>query len=213
MAIEWEHQLRDAVTESIDDQGEMQFIFNPEVLDYYLQTLTELTRNKGAHIANDEDRTDIEKKTKQLIQLLEIVLEHHENDLEILLRTAYAHSLGYNLSFPESLNTTIRLYEQAYEQSPEEALTNFLLGMFMFSTEEHHMESAPYLEKALEKGIESCRFTLGMLYIRQNKNEIGREYLKKYAEENPDNQHAQLVWEAVRRGDLNLQNNQSSRVH
>lgn len=213
MAIEWEYELREAVTESFDDQGEMQFIFNPEILDYFLQTLTQLTRNKGMYIENDEDRADIEKKTRQLIQLLEIVLEHHENDLEVLLRTAYAHSLGYNLSFPDSLETTIRLYKQAHGRSPEEALTNFLLGMFMFSTETHQEESAPYLEKALEKGIESCRFTLGMLYIRQNKNDIGKKYIRKYAEENPDNQHAQLVWEAVRRGDLNLQNNRSTAVH
>lgn len=213
MAIEWKHELRDAVTETHDEQGEVQFVFDPDILDYFLQTLTHLTRNGGAYIRDDEERTDIEKKTRQLIQLLEIVREYHENDLEVLLRTAYAYGIGYSLSFPDSMETTIRLYKQAHAIQPDSALTNFLLGMFMFGTKEHNLDSASYLEKALEKGIESCRFTLGMLYIRQNKNDIGKEYLKKYAEDNPDNKHAQLVWDAVRRGDINMQNSQSTSVH
>ncbi len=205
MAITWEHDLRAAVTESVAEDGQTQFIFNPQILDYHLQTISTLSRDKGVHIESDEDRTEIETKLKQLITILEIVREAHEDDQDALVRTAYAYALGFNMAFPDAEEKALELYQLAHSKTPDEPLINFLLGMFMFGTEKHHLKCKPYLEVALEKGVESCRFTLGMLYIRENDNEKGKAYLKQYAEDNPDNKHAQLVWEAVERGALNFE--------
>ncbi len=205
MAITWEHDLRAAVTESVAEDGETQFIFDPQILDYHLQTISTLSRDKGIHIEGDEDRAEIEKKLNQLISILEILKETHPDDQDALVRTAYAYALGYNMGIDGSEEKALELYKQAHANTPDEPLINFLLGMFMFGTEKHHLECKPYLETALEKGVESCRFTLGMLYIRENDNEKGKAYLKKFAEDNPDNKHAQLVWEAVERGAMNFE--------
>ncbi len=205
MTIEWQHDLRKALTETVDESGETQFVVNPEIIDYYLQTLSNLTRDHGVHIENDEDRTEIETKLKQLIGVMDIILETAESELDLIIRTAYAHGLSYQMTFPNAQENTIKLYKKALALDSNHKMANFLLGMFMFGTKEHHLDSEPYLETALELGVDSCRFTLGMIYLRKNEFEKGKEYITKFAQDNPDNQHAQLVLQALEKGDMNFQ--------
>lgn len=205
MAISWEHDLRSAITEAKDENGQTQFVFNPQILEYYLQTIASLSRDKGRYIETDEDRLEIEKKLKQLIGVMEIVRETHTEDQDILIRTAYAYAMGASLSMENMEENAYKLYKTAHTHNPGEPMLNYLFGMFMFGTKKYHDECKPYLETALDHGVEAGRFTLGLLYIHEGNTEKGREHIKQYAEDNPDNKHAQLVWNAVERGELNFQ--------
>ena len=197
MTISWEYDLRNSISESTTETGEKQFVFNVEIIDYYLQTLTHLTRERATHIETQEDKVDIKTKTTQLIQVLDIILETYPNEVDVLMRSAYAHGISHNLSVEGAEDKAVSLYQQVLNIDPDNAKANFLLGMFIFGLTETEYDAEPYLVKALESGIDSCRFTLGMIYLQRNEREKGLEYISKFAADHPDNQPAQIVLKAL----------------
>jgi len=201
----WEYELKDAIIEKIDDEGNKSHSVNMQVIDYYLNRISTYARSYPPKFENEEIKQNVVAKLKQLIGTLEIIGQTQQNNPGFLSRAAFANSMGHNLDLENSDEQAISYYQKLLKIDPDNPVNNYQYGMFLSGTKKYHFESIPFLEKALEFGQKDAGYTLGLLYFHQGHKEKGIKTLQTYSSENPNNEHVLKIIEAIKSGELKFE--------
>jgi tetratricopeptide (TPR) repeat protein len=152
---------------------------------------------------------DEEQQKRIYISTLLVTGEINKIDPEAMkdpeLLTSLAHILGmaYNLNIPTG-DKAQAFFKRALVLSPESRRANYSFGMFLISTDKHHLESLPYLEKAYKLGEGDAQFSIGVLYYEKGEKERGLKELEAYSKAHTDNEHVKEVIKAIQDGTLKI---------
>jgi predicted Zn-dependent protease len=196
----WKYSLEEALQVRTDQAGRERYSLNQEVIGYYLNRIASHARAYPPSFESDAQRQDISHKLRQLVDVLGVVAA---NDPELMLRYAFAQSMGHNLDFASSAREAIRAFEALLKADPDDRRANYRYGMFLASTAQS-MQAFPYLEKALKAGEEDARYTLGLLELQHRDRDRGLHLLEQYTRNVPENPHALRTLAAAREGRLSF---------
>lgn len=194
----WKYSLEEALQVRTDQTGRERYSLNREVIGYYLSRIASHARAYPPSFESDAQRRDVSEKLRQLIDVLGVVAANHP---ELMLRYAFAQSMGHNLDFAGSAREAIRAFETLLKADPDHRRANYRYGMFLASTAQS-MQAFPYLEKALEAGEEDARYTLALLELEHRDRDRGLRLLEQYTLNVPENLHALRMLAAAREGRL-----------
>lgn len=196
----WKYSLEEALQVRMDQAGRERYSLNREVIGYYLNRIASHARAYPPSFESDAQRRDVSHKLRRLIDVLGVVAA---NDPELMLRYAFAQSMGHNLDFADSASEAIRAFETLLKADPDDRRANYRYGMFLSSTAQS-IQALPYLEKALEAGEEDARYTLGLLELEHRDRDRGLRLLERYTLNVPENLHALRMLVAAREGRLSF---------
>jgi Tfp pilus assembly protein PilF len=125
-------------------------------------------------------------------------------DTQLLLTAAILSGFAHNLDIEGAADNAVKYYERILKREPNHPRANYHYGRFLASASKPR-ESLPYLEKALRSGVEEARYTLGLTYLTMGDKEKALDYLNAYSRNNPDNQEAKKLIEALKSGGLKIQ--------
>ncbi len=196
----WKYSLEEALQVRTDQTGRERYSLDAEIIGYFLNRIASHARAYPPSFESDAQRQDVSHKLRLLIDVLGVVAA---NDPELMLRYAFAQSMGHNLDFANSAKEAIRAFETLLKADPGNRRANYHYGMFLASTAQS-MRAFPYLEKALVAGEEDARYTLGLLELQHRDRDKGVRLLEQYTLDVPENSHALRMLEAAREGKLSF---------
>jgi tetratricopeptide (TPR) repeat protein len=202
IAIGWDYDLKDAMVETVDKNGNKHYSVNMKVIDYYINRISMHAKEYPPSFKSKEEQEEIINKLNQLIGFLEILGENNKNNPDFLSRAAFSYSMGHNVNIKGAAQKSHYYYEKLLEITPESPIANYHYGMFLAGTQPYHYDSIPYLEKALKLGQKDARYTLGLLYYQKGDKEKGLGMLQEYSSDNPNDEHVKKVIEAINSGKL-----------
>jgi len=197
-ALQWEYTLKDALITTVDKDGHKQHSIDIKVIDYFINAISPYARSYPPKIKNEQDKKEITDKLVKLSNMLETLLANQPKNIVLLTKAAFVHTMAHNVDIKGSFNKAKHNYEVALSIDTNSAKINYMYGMFLVNTKKYHYHSIPYLEKALDLGVDDARYTLGLLYYHQGNEIKGLEFLHTYAKDNPKNQHVKNIIEALK---------------
>ena len=200
----WKYSLDDAFQKRTDQTGRERHSIDSEIIDYYLNRIASHARSYPPSFESAAQRREVGLKLRLLIDVLGIVAD---DDSELMLRYAFAQSMGHNLDFEGSAAEAVGAFEKFLQAQPDDRRGNYRYGMFLASTK-HGQRACPYLEQALAAGEEAARYTLGLLELQFGDREKGLRLLEQYTQNAPENIHARRMLTAAREGKLSFQKSQ-----
>lgn len=186
--------LKDIVKQNSTEDGAVTYTFDVELLDTYADKIAaHALEYPPPGFKNKEEQKEIESDLKTILKLLDIIQEGNADNPEYLIRKGFLHSMGHNLDFKNSANQASDAFEKLLEIDPKNPRGNYLFGMFLSSTATGQEKSIKYLETAARLGVDDAKYTLGLLYLWQGKDNEGIACLQDYAEKYPESRASMMV--------------------
>jgi hypothetical protein len=156
-------------------------------IDDLLQMVEGKARHYPPRYTNRQERKGSERKLKQVSTQLDSLAANNNASYDVLLRAFKASVLGRNLDLGASYTTKSLTYAQRLlKMDKNDPETNFWFG-FGLSEGGGQREAIPYLEKAMNGGIQEAYLvsTNNYLALEQKKNAIQmlNNYKIKYPQE------------------------------
>jgi len=202
LSADWKYELSEALSKSKNEEDVDQYSINLEIVDDYIERIAKHAKEYPPRFTSKEEYEDVAEKLNGLIGVLAIVSENQQNNPELLLRLGFVQSMAHNININGAADKAKENYEKLLKISPNNIKGNYLFGMFLSGTRKYHFDSIPFLEKALALGETDSQYTLGLLYYEQGDKEKGLKYLRKYSENNPEQDRVKKVINAIETGKL-----------
>ena len=179
--------------------------FNVSTIDQTLNEIAVHAQTYPPHFSSDAERTEIEKKLKNVLALLDDAADQHNDNRDILFRDGLANAMGHNLDCSGCAEKAIKSYEQLLKLYPNDSQANYMYGGFLAGTGTQTKNSIPYLEKAISLGVNDAHYSLAFVYITLKHQAKALVQFNEYLKENPDNETAKAFVKNIEAGDLNIQ--------
>ncbi len=179
---------------------------NLEKLD---RILSDLLAHAGGYppiFETKDERERAERDVERLDSLLGIVVDGEEPDGAMLLRHARVNAIGHNLDLEGAAQRADDSFTRLLEREPEHALGHYYFGCFLASTGNGGALSVPHFERAIELGITTARFELGLAHLMLGDEQKALEHLRAFSKEHPADERALEIIEAIEGG--RIQRNQ-----
>lgn len=203
----FDYDLKDALIERTDENGNKSYAVNINIIDYYINEIAKHAIEYPPRFSSKQEQDDIVFNLTKLLKLLEIIGENQQNNPDFLFKAAFANSMGHNLNLKGSDQKSKYYFEKLLSIDPNSQLGNYHYGMFLAGTNKYHFDSIQYLEKSLMLGNQDARYTLGLLYVQKGEMEKGLGLLNSYSNDNPNNEKAKKVISAINSNKLEFKSN------
>lgn len=175
-------------------------------IDDFLSIAEGKARHYPPHFANRQERSGYENKLKTISQQLDTLAANPNASFDVLIRAFKASVMGRNLDLGSSYTTKSLTYAQRLLKiNPNDPEANFWFG-FGLSEGGGQSEAIPYLNKAMQGGLQEAYLSAANNYIalEQKKNAI--QTLKNYKIKFPDEAEVadRLIAEIEKQGRWNV---------
>ena len=203
-AIHWKYPLSAVVADQKDADGKPTHALNIQVLDYFLHAIAAYA--SGDRLPPSEAaKDDILNKLTRLTALLVELDQGPSTDVNVIRREALAYDIASQFGFGGAAEKADGLYKRLLDQDPDEPGTNLLYGGFLARSDASRERSIPYLQKAVQLGVKQANYTLGVVYVTENKKPEALAALRQYTHDFPKDQRAQHLLDSVKSGDVKQQ--------
>lgn len=195
-----EMTMMDAVkTEAMKDGTKRNYI-DFTIVDRITNQIANHAREYPPTFQNAKERGEIESELRRVLAGVDTLLKNDTANPQLLIRSGFLYSMAHNLDLPFSAEKAAKAFDALLEVEPDNPRGNYLYGMFLSSTRKYQ-SSARYLEHAMKLGIEEAKYTLGLNFLREGKDEVGLQYLEEYAKTHPESR-AHLILKGHESGKL-----------
>lgn len=177
--------------------------FSLREIDKSLQEIEMHAKNYPPTFDSQNQRVELSKKLKDVISLLDKASITYSEDTELLLRQAFANSLGHNLDFPNCAETAINSYDRLLLIDSNNRRANYFYGAFLSGTTLFY-KSIPFLKKAIELGENEAHYALAFVYVKQDETQKALAEFKEYLKYDPENVIAKKMVLDIESGKLKL---------
>ena len=153
-----------------------------------------------------EHERRLRRTTMEMVDELNALDLSDVKDSDVLTSIAFIFSMAHNLDLGTAPKAK-EVFERSLSMNPDNLRSNYLFGMFLVSTREHHFDALPFLEKALALGEKDARYTIGLLLVEKGERDKGIQILEAYAADHPEQTRPRSLIQAIKEGTLKFRSN------
>ncbi|MPW44923.1 hypothetical protein D7V21_02260 [Acinetobacter guerrae] len=175
-------------------------------IDDFLQLVEGKARHYPPRFTDRQERKGYESKLKEVSQHLDTLATNPNASFDILIRAFKASVLGRNLDLGSAYTTKSLTYAQRLLKiNPDDAEANFWFG-FGLSEGGGQSEAIPYLNKAMQGGVQEAYLASVNNYIAMEQKKNAIQTLKNYKIKYPDEAEVadRLLTEIEKQGRWNV---------
>lgn len=185
-----------------------QYGFDAAYADQMLNDLASHAKNYPPQFDTPPDRQRAVRDVQVLAGMLDRLIDVPQPQPGLLLRAAFAHSMGHNLDIAGEGDKAKAVFLRLLALQPDDPRANYQYGTFLGGVGQPR-EALPYLEKALALGVEDAAYGLGMAYVSLGERELALKHLEDYQRRKPGDASMEPLIEAIRHGKIEFQRKKS----
>lgn len=175
-------------------------------IDDFLQLVEGKARHYPPRFSERQERRGFEAKLKEVTQQLDTLAANENASFDILMRAFKASVMARNLDLGSVYTTRSLNYAQRILKiNQEDAEANFWFG-FGLSEGGGHREAIPYLDKAMNAGVQEAYLSAANNYIAMEQKKNAVQTLKNYKIKYPQEAEVadRLIAEIEKQGRWNV---------
>ncbi len=175
-------------------------------IDDFLQLVEGKARHYPPRFTDRQERKGYESKLKEVSHQLDTLATNPNASFDVLIRAFKASVLGRNLDLGSAYTTKSLTYAQRLLKiNPEDPEANFWFG-FGLSEGGGQSEAIPYLNKAMQGGVQEAYLASVNNYIAMEQKKNAIQTLKNYKIKYPDEAEVadRLLTEIEKQGRWNV---------
>ncbi|TCB52327.1 hypothetical protein E0H80_00125 [Acinetobacter sp. ANC 4779] len=175
-------------------------------IDDFLQLVEGKARHYPPRFTDRQERKGFEAKLKELTQQLDILAARDNASFDVLIRAFKASVMARNLDLGSVYTTKSLTYAQRILKiNKEDAEANFWFG-FGLSEGGGQREAIPYLDKAMQAGVQEAYLSAANNYIAMEQKKNALQILKNYKIKYPQEAEVadRLIAEIEKQGRWNV---------
>jgi tetratricopeptide (TPR) repeat protein len=175
-------------------------------IDDFLNMVEGKARHYPPRFTERKERRGFETKLKQVSAQLDTLAAAPDASFDVLVRAFKAAVMGRNLDLGSSYTTKSLNYAQRILKiNPNDAEVNFWFG-FALSEGGGHKEAIPYLDKAIQAGVQEAYLSATNNYIAMEQKKNAVQTLKNYKVKYPQESAVadRLIQEIEKQGRWNV---------
>ena len=155
-------------------------------IDDFLQMVEGKARHYPPRFTDRQERKGFESKLKEVSAQLDLLAAKDNASLDILVRAFKASVMGRNLDLGSAYTTkSLKYAQQILKINKEDPEANFWFG-FSLSEGGGQREALPYIEKAIQGGVQEAYLVSANNYIYMDQKANAIQTLKNYKVKYPD---------------------------
>ncbi|KGT46151.1 ABUW_2363 family tetratricopeptide repeat lipoprotein [Acinetobacter sp. HR7] len=175
-------------------------------IDDFLQLVEGKARHYPPRFTERQERKGFEIKLKRVTQQLDTLAANSNASFDVLIRAFKASVMARNLDLGSVYTTKSLTYAQRILKiNQDDAEANFWFG-FGLSEGGGHREAIPYLEKAMQAGVQEAYLSAANNYIAMENKKNAVQVLKNYKVKYPQEAEVadRLIQEIEKQGRWNV---------
>lgn len=175
-------------------------------IDDFLQLVEGKARHYPPRFSERQERKGFELKLKRVTQELDTLAAKDNASFDVLIRAFKASVMARNLDLGSIYTTKSLAYAQRILKiNPDDAEANFWFG-FGLSEGGGQRESIPYLDKAMQAGVQEAYLSAANNYIAMENKKNAVQILKNYKVKYPQEAEVadRLIQEIEKQGRWNV---------
>lgn len=153
-------------------------------LDKMLTDLSFHAANYPPRFDNPQDRQRAIKDINVLSGMMDILVNGPNPNPQFLWRVGSLQSMGHNLELSGSAEKANANFKKLLDINPYHPRGNYMYGLFLAGAGKPE-QALPYLEKALDVGVSSASYSIGMVYLTLGDKQKAIENFTVYQKQNP----------------------------
>lgn len=194
------YDLKRLVTISETPSGK-KYGFDGAYCDQMLNDLSAHAKNYPPQFDTPQDKQRATLDAKALSGMLDILINVPTPNPGLLVRAAYANSIGHNLDIPGAAEKANSIFLKLLAAAPSDPRGNYMYGTFLAGVGKPK-EALPYLEKALSVGVVDAAYGIGMTYLSLGDKDRALKNLEDYKRRKPSDGSVDQLIEAIRNGNI-----------
>lgn len=199
----YDHKLMVKVLETPSGK---EYRFDEAYCDQILNDLSAHAKNYPPQFDNPQDKKRATQDAMVLSEMLDILINVPSPNPELLVRAAYANSIGHNLNIPGAAEKANVIFLKLLAIEPSDPRGNYMYGTFLAGVGKPK-QALPYLEKALSVGVVDAAYGIGMTYLSLGNKEQALKNLEDYKRRQPGDENVDHLIDAIRNGKIEFMRN------
>lgn len=180
--------------------------FDGAYCDQMLNDLSAHAKNYPPQFDTPQDKQRATQDAKALSGMLDILINVPTPNPELLVRAAYANSIGHNLDIPGAAEKANSIFLKLLAAAPSDPRGNYMYGTFLAGVGKPK-EALPYLKKASSVGVVDAAYGIGMTYLTLGDKEQALKNLEDYKRRKPSDGSVDKLIDAIRNGKIEFKKN------
>jgi tetratricopeptide (TPR) repeat protein len=177
--------------------------FDVAYCDRMLNDLSAHAENYPPQFDTPQDKQRATLDAKALSGMLDILINDQTPNPELLIRAAFANSIGHNLDIPGAAEKANSIFLKLLAATPSDPRGNYMYGTFLAGADKPK-EALTYLEKARSLGVVDAVYSIGMTYLGLGDKEKALKNLEDFKRLNPNDSSINELIEAIRNGKIEV---------
>lgn len=196
------HDVSAAIGMKPGDDGQLRPFVVMKVVDRISADLAAHALHFPTTFRSPEERKRAEVDVLRLATLLDTVVKREpgqpdDASSELLLKLAMLWTISCNLDMPGSVDQAIAMFERLLAREPEHRWANFHYGSFLAAIPTRRARAEPYLQKALQLGLDDARWQLAQLHAAEGDETAALQDLQAWLKLHPEDARAKALVETI----------------